>query len=94
MQNKLDFVLKWTACAVTLSGALMTALRVDPLNIYLLNLGSFLYLIWAIRIRELNLVVINAALLIIYVIGLVYTQTDPVIDTYNQAQELRRSLQQ
>ena len=94
MQNKLDFVLKWTACAVTLSGALMTALRVDPLNIYLLNLGSFLYLIWAIRIRELNLIVINAALLIIYVIGLVYTQTDPVLDTMSQAQELRRSLQQ
>jgi len=94
MQNKLDFVLKWTACAVTLSGALMTALRVDPLNIYLLNLGSFLYLIWAIRIRELNLIVINAALLIIYVIGLVYTQTDPVLVTMSQAQELRRSLQQ
>jgi len=94
MQNKLDFVLKWTACAVTLSGALMTALRVDPLNIYLLNLGSFLYLIWAIRIRELNLIVINAALLIIYVIGVVYTPQDPVLDTMSQAQELRRSLQQ
>jgi len=94
MQNKVDWVLKWTACAVTLAGALCTALRIDPLNIYLLNAGSALYLIWSIRIREANLIVINAALLIIYVIGLFYTPTDPVIDTYNQAQELRRSLQQ
>lgn len=70
---RFDFYLKWTACAVTLAGALGTALRIDPLNIYLLNAGALLYLIWAIRIREANLIVINAALLIIYVIGLFYT---------------------
>ena len=68
----LDFFLKWTACAVTLAGALCTALRIDPINIYLLNMGSFLYLIWSVRIRELNLIVINAALLAIYVVGLFF----------------------
>ena len=67
-----DFVLKWTACLVTLAGALCTALRIDPMNIYLLNAGAFLYLIWSIRIREWNLIVINAALLTIYCVVLFF----------------------
>lgn len=67
-----DFMLKWAACFITLAGALCTALRIDPLNIYLLNAGSFLYLIWSVRIREANLIVINAALLLIYLVGLFF----------------------
>ena len=66
----MDFWLKWTACAITLAGALCTSLRIDPLNIYLLNGGALLYLIWSLRIREWNLVAINAGLLLIYVVGL------------------------
>jgi hypothetical protein len=66
----LDNILKWTACAVTLAGALCTALKLDPANVVLLNLGALLYLIWAVRIRELNLIVINGALLAIYLVGL------------------------
>ena len=62
-------ILKWTACAVTLSGAVCTAAQWDPLNIILLNVGAALYLLWAVRIREWNLIVINAALLLIYVGG-------------------------
>ncbi len=72
----LNFYLKWLACAVTLAGALCTALRIDPTNIYLLNAGAALYLIWAIRIREWNLIVINAALLLIYIVGLFYVPQD------------------
>lgn len=68
----LDWYLKWTACAVTLAGALCTALRIDPTNIYLLNLGALLYLAWSIRIREWNLIVINVALLVIYITGLFF----------------------
>ncbi len=68
----LNNILKWTACFLTLAGALTTSLQIDPLNIYFLNVGSVLYLIWAIRIRELSLVVINAGLLLIYVVGLLH----------------------
>ena len=64
--------MKWTACAVTLSGALCTSLRVDPLNIYLLNCGALMYLVWSLRIREWSLVTINAGLLLIYLVGLFY----------------------
>jgi len=62
--------LKWLACGVTLIGALCTSLRIDPANIYLLNLGAILYLTWGYRIREWNLVAINSGLLIIYLYGL------------------------
>jgi hypothetical protein len=68
----INFVLKWCACFVTLAGALTTSLQMDPLNIYLLNIGSILYLTWAIRIREASLIVINAGLLLIYVVGLLH----------------------
>jgi hypothetical protein len=71
----LNFWLKWVACAVTLSGALCTALRIDPLNIYLLNAGALIYLVWSLRIREWNLVVVNAVLLLIYIMGLFYGTT-------------------
>ena len=69
---KLNFILKWVACVITLCGALATSMRVDPLNIYLLNTGALLYLIWSLRIKEWNLVVINAGLLAIYIVGLFY----------------------
>ena len=65
-----NFGLKWSACAVTLIGALCTSLRIDPLNIILLNVGAVLYLCWGYRIREPNLVAINAGLLLIYLYGL------------------------
>jgi hypothetical protein len=70
----LNSTLKWTACAVTLAGALCTALRIDPLNIYLLNAGALIYLVWSLRIREWSLVTINAGLLAIYVVGLFFSR--------------------
>lgn len=65
-------VLKWGGCLAVVAGALATSLRIDPLNIYLLNLGALLYLVWAVRIRELNLVLVNGVLLAIYAVGLFY----------------------
>ena len=67
----IDTILKWIACAVTLGGALCTSLQIDPLNIWLLNGGALLYLIWSYRIREWSLVTINLGLLLIYIVGLV-----------------------
>lgn len=66
----LNSILKWTACAFVCAGALCTSLRIDPTNIYLLNIGTILYLVWSIRIREVNLIVVNGLLLVLYAIGL------------------------
>ena len=65
-----NFYLKWSACMVTLIGAVLTSLRIDPMNIYLLNLGAILYFVWGYRIREWNLIVINAGFIIIYGVGI------------------------
>lgn len=66
----LNTVLKWTACALTLAGALLTANEMHAYNRELFVAGGLLYLIWSVRIKELNLVVINAALVLIYAVGL------------------------
>lgn len=68
----LNAFLKWAGCATVCAGALCTSLRVDPLNIYFLNAGAALYLLWAVRIGERNLIVVNAVLLTLYIVGLFY----------------------
>jgi len=62
-------ILKWSACAATICGALCTSLSLDPLNIVLLNIGAVLYLTWSLRIREWSLVAVNGGLLTIYALG-------------------------
>jgi hypothetical protein len=63
-------VLKWCACFITLAGALLTANEIHTINRELFVVGGLLYLIWSIRIREWNLIVINTALITIYAVGL------------------------
>ena len=53
-----------------IAGALLTSFRIDPMNIWFLNMGAALYLIWALRIKEWNLVAVNGVLLGIYAVGL------------------------
>jgi hypothetical protein len=68
----LNWILKWGGCATVVLGALCTSLRIDPLNIYFLNVGALLYLLWAIRIGERNLIIVNGVLLALYIVGLLY----------------------
>ena len=67
MLNKL---LKWSGMVSVIAGALLTSFRIDPMNIWFLNMGAALYLIWALRIKEWNLVAVNGVLLGIYAVGL------------------------
>lgn len=64
-------ILKWAATAITLIGAVLTSLNIYPLNVIAFNLGSVLWLISAIRIKEPSLIVVNAGLLLVYIAGLV-----------------------
>ncbi len=61
--------LKWTATAVTIAGAVLTSMNLFPWNAWAFNVGSVLWLLFAVRIREHSLIVVNAALLLIYTIG-------------------------
>jgi hypothetical protein len=67
--RQIDELLKWVATGFTLCGAVLTSLAVDPLNVYLLNFGAILFLIWAVRIRDNAMIAVNAGLLTIYAIG-------------------------
>ena len=69
--DTLSQVLKWSATVLTLAGAVLTSLAIDPLNVYLLNLGSAIFLAWAWRIRDPAMIAVNAGLLVIYVVGTV-----------------------
>lgn len=68
--NKINDFLKWSATAVTILGAVLTSLNVYPWNVVAFNLGSILWLIFAVRIKENSLVVLNTGLLLVYVFGL------------------------
>jgi hypothetical protein len=67
---KVNDLIKWTATAVTLLGALLTSLQCVPENIYVLNLASVIWLVWAIRVKENSLIAVNLGLLGIYALGL------------------------
>lgn len=67
---KLSCKIKWVATIVTLFGALATALMYDPLNIYLLNAGSVLFLIWSLMIGDRAMITVNTGLLLTYIIGI------------------------
>lgn len=64
--------LKWVATVITIAGAVCTAAMIDPLNIWLLNLGAFLFMIWGFLIKEKAMVAVNAGLLLVYVAGIFY----------------------
>jgi hypothetical protein len=63
-------VFKWSATIITLAGGLATSLSYDPLNIWLLNLGALLFLIWAFMIKEKAMITVNFGMLSIYIFGL------------------------
>lgn len=67
----LNDILKWVAAAITLIGAVLTSLNIYPLNVIAFNIGSVLWLIFAIRIKEPSLIVVNSGLLLVYIAGLV-----------------------
>jgi hypothetical protein len=72
MKNeKVNAILEWSATIVTIGAAIATALSIDPLNIYLFNIGSVLWLVWAVRIKRASLMVVNVSLLAVYVYGLI-----------------------
>lgn len=64
-------IFKWLGTFLTIGGALMTAIDVDPLNIYLFNVGAIFWLVASIRMRDNALIVLNASLLLISVMGVI-----------------------
>ena len=64
-------LMKWLGTLLTVGGALMTAIDVDPLNIYLFNGGALFWLIASIRMKDVSLIVLNTSLLIFSILGFI-----------------------
>ena len=63
-------VLKWSATAVTIAGAILTSMNLFPWFVLAVTAGSELWSAFASRFKERSLIVVNAALLLIYMVGL------------------------
>jgi hypothetical protein len=68
----IDWILQWTATALTILGAVLTSLGGwDPWNVFAFYIGTLCWLVWAIRIRQLSLITVNGVLAVIYTGGFV-----------------------
>lgn len=64
-------VLKWTGTLLTVAGAMMTSLGMDPWNVYAFNAGAIFWLWAAAKMKDPALIAVNASLLSIYMIGVI-----------------------
>ncbi len=69
MKQKKIVVIEWTGTLFTLIGAVLTSLHIDPYNVYILNIGSLCWVIWAILVKRTSILIVNLGLLIIYFYG-------------------------
>ena len=63
---------KWAGCALVVAGAFLTAINIYPLNLIVLNSGTFIYMIWSWRVKEMSVFVVNLSLTLIYTVGIVF----------------------
>ena len=70
-----DSILKWSSTALLIFGDMLTSLDIYPANVVLSFAGNVGWLIAGIRMREASLWVVSLALLVIYLLGLIYTVT-------------------
>ena len=71
IETKFLALLKWIGTIVCLIGATLTSLQISPYNVYVLNLGSVLFLWWSICIKDKAMITINIGMLAIYTLGAV-----------------------
>jgi hypothetical protein len=65
-------ILEWVATLVTIIGAFLTAFDYHPFNLIFLNLGSVLWLTWAILDHKLSIALVNGVMLLIYIAGMIH----------------------
>ena len=70
---KIDFVLKWLATATLIIGAAINGLGYYPVGPLILAAGGCIWLIVAIMWREWSLILTNAVMTSVGLLGLAYT---------------------
>ena len=69
MNKDFNWWLGWISCALTLTGAVLIAIKCEPYSVYVMNTAAVLYTYWAWRKGEMSLMTVNLGLLTIYSYG-------------------------
>ena len=70
-RDRITWLLKWTGTVLTLIGAVLTSIDIQPYNVWLLKIGSAVFVAWAVRIRDGAMITVNLGLLTIYSVGVI-----------------------
>ena len=71
IKDRNTWLLKWIGTVLTLMGAILTSIDIQPYNVWLLNIGSAVFVAWAVRIRDGAMITVNLGLLTIYSVGVI-----------------------
>lgn len=67
-----DFIVKWTASAISIAGAICVSIDYYPLGAIMCLLETILWLVVSIRMKESAMITSNLVLTLIYVGGMSY----------------------
>ena len=62
---------EWGITAVLIVGVVLTSFNIYPLNIYLLMIGNFGWVVQAILWRKASLFVVQMVITVIYLVGII-----------------------
>jgi ABC-type siderophore export system fused ATPase/permease subunit len=63
-------VIRWVGTALCMIGMALTSLNIYPYNLYFSCIGSLLWCITAIRWNDNALAIVEAAAVVIYIVGI------------------------
>jgi hypothetical protein len=64
-------ILEWVATIITIIGAFLTSMDNHPMNLYFLNTGSILWMIWAYFEKKPSIALVNGVMVGIYIFGVI-----------------------
>jgi len=71
-KNKLAEILKWIATSIVLFGSILISVNIYPLGPIIGNVGTAIFIVWAILIQDKAMICVNTGLFLIYGSGLIY----------------------
>ena len=67
---KLDRIVCWTGTVITIIGAALISINLYPIGPIVAEIGSFIFIIWALMIHDRAMIAVNVSLFTIYGAGM------------------------
>lgn len=71
MPKWLELSIEWGSTVLVIVGALLTSFNIYPLNIYVILVGNFGWMIIGLMWKKPSLIIIQTVLTLIYIAGLI-----------------------